>query len=516
MSKNTLKQKLDNLDSARTIYNTLRGLTIQRAVSMLDEAERGVYTRLAWTSRKIEKRWSVMIGLKKNREGALLEMDWDIRTVPEDRLPKGYTQEQADAQADALRSAYEQIQNLREAIKFLHLASFRGFAHLEKINAAGSETLRSDDIARLEPIFQWHMIRDGMNGDWRFDEQLTGSFNAATEIDTKGMIIREVEDPICEVALIAYVYEMLGRKDWAGFVEIFGIPDVFFVMPQNTGKDDQATWDAFIEEAIGAGRGKLPFGSDIKTAGGDVRGTNPFEGFVKFQREDVVLAGTGGKLTMMAESGTGTLAGGAQADVFQRIAVGEAREISELFQQAIDIPLLAEKFPGQPTLAWFDIAAEDVEDTTATVTNIATLANAGYITEPDQVQEKTGLRVQYIAPATPVQPFGNRDQRSEIKGQSWLGRLLNRKGDAPVAPDALLKAARKAMITARAEDWAPVADRLAQILDDTPDADLFQTLEKFRAEELPELAKKVLAGTAGADALEQSMAAALFNGLEGK
>jgi phage gp29-like protein len=512
---NTIKQKIKDLDSARTPYNTLRGLTIQRAVSMLEEGELGVYTRLAWTARKIERRWSVMIGLKKNREGALLNMDWDIRTVPEDRLPKGFTQADAERQAGALRAAYEKIQNIREAIKFLHLASFRGFSHLEKINAAGRATMRADDIVKLEPIFQWHMIRDGMNGPWRFDELLTGSFKSATSVDLKTMIVREVEDPICEIALIAYVYEMLGRKDWAGFVEVFGIPDIFFVMPQNTGKDDSAVWDAFIEEAIGAGKGKLPFGSDIKTAGGDVRGSSPFSDFVKFQREDVVLAGTGGKLTMMAESGSGTLAGNAQSEVFERIAAGEAREISEIFQQAIDLPLLADRFAGQPVLAWFEIAAEKPEDTKEVVRNIAWLAQAGYVTEPDQVQEKTGLRVVYSQPAPgsvamEKEPISN---RSVLKPWTWFGNrraIPNRQTDQ----DTLLQNARKAMAKAIAEDLRPVADRIAEILDATPDGDLFAALKSFQTDELPDLARKALAGNASADALEQTMVAALFNGLE--
>jgi hypothetical protein len=135
------------------------------------------------------------------------------------------------------------------------------------------------------------------------------------------------------------------------------------------------------------------------------------------------------------------------------------------------------------------------------------------------VQEKTGLRVSYQPPASPMQPFGNRDQRSEVKGQSWLGKLFNRSPATRHSPlateDELLKNARLALLTARAEDWAPVADRLQQIIDDTPDADLFKTLEKFRTDELPELAKKLMDGTASAAVLEEAMTAALFNGLEG-
>jgi phage gp29-like protein len=509
-----LKSKIKELDSQRVMYNTLRALTIRRAVSMLDEGEEGVYTRLAQTYRRIEKRWSVMIGLLANREGALLEMDWNIRTVPEDELPPGTTAKMAQAQAVALRAAYEQIENLREAIKFLHLASFRGFAHLQKTIATGDATVGVTGITRLEPVYQWHMIRNGLYGTWRFDERLTGSYSAAEPFDQKMMIFREVDRPVGEVAMIAYIYEMLGRKDWAGFVEIFGIPDVFFVMPQNTGSDDQAAWQTAIDAMIGAGKGMLPNGSDIKTAGGDIRGTNPFGEFVKFQREDVVLAGTGGKLTMLAESGNGTLAGGAQADVFERIASGEARDISEIFQRAIDVPLLKEKFQGQPVLAWFELAAEAAEDTKALVENIAALAAQGYITDQDQVQEQTGLRVQYVAPPSreSVPALVN---RTAAPRAPWYKRLFNRAANAPDnVQEQLLQNGRNAIAAAIQDDMAPVAARLAEILDSTPDSDLFQALEEFQTQELPELAKKVLAAPSAVDAIADTLSAGLFNGVE--
>jgi phage gp29-like protein len=395
--KTPIVQRIKDQEDHRQVYNTLRGLSIHQAVNMLEEGERGIYTRLAWTARKIEKRWSVMIGLKANREGALLDMDWDIRTVPEDRLPLGMTRADADRQAVALRAVYEQIENLRQAIRFLHLASFRGFSHLEKINSNGMATARPEEIRRLEPINQWHMIRNGSDGEWRFDFHLRGYFDDAESVNTDTLILREVESPICEVALFAYIYEMLGRKDWAGFVEVFGIPDLFFVMPPGTTRDDLTAWQNTVEQMFGDGKGLLPHGSSIETAGGDVRGTNPFRSFVQFQREDVVLAGTGGQLTMLAESGNGTLAGNAHADVFKRVAKGEARTIAEVFQRAIDIPFIQQRFPGQPVLAWFDMNAEEPKDVSAVVENISKLAAGGYYVEPEQVQEKTGLRVHHSA-----------------------------------------------------------------------------------------------------------------------
>lgn len=510
MKTPSITNKIAELDSARQMYNTLRGMTIRKVVDMLEEGERGIYTRLAWTARKVEKRWSVMIGLRSNREGALMEHDWNIRTIPEDQLPKGTTAKDAEAQADALRAVYENIENMREAIRFLHLASFRGFAHLEKIAEGGNATSVSSEIRRLEPIFQWHMVRDGFNGPWRFDPLLAGSFAGAEEIDLATMVLREVETPICEVALPAYVYELLGKKDWAGFVEIFGIPDIFFVLPQGTSKDSLTEWRNLLIESFGSGTGFIPPGSDIKTAGGDVRGTNPFAEFCRFQREDVVLAGTGGKLTMLAESGSGTLGGSAQAEVFDRIAKGEARDISECLQRSIDIPFLAEAFPGKPVLAWFEIDCEDAEDSTALVNNVAALAAHGYYVDADQIQERTGLRVtreERPAIEPPVAPPVRNRSANPLKRFALFNRQRDDLGK-------LKRNAREMIAAATAADLQQIRNRFAEILDTTPDDQLAEAVAAFQRDELPTLAEAALRNPATAVEIENLMVAGLFNGME--
>jgi hypothetical protein len=79
----------------------------------------------------------------------------------------------------------------------------------------------------------------------------------------------------------------------------------------------------------------LPNGSDVKFPS-ETRGNQPFLERLSRLDEELVLAGTGGKLTMLAESGSGTLAGNAQADGFADIAAAEALEISEVFQKQFD------------------------------------------------------------------------------------------------------------------------------------------------------------------------------------
>lgn len=57
------------------------------------------------------------------------------------------------------------------------------------------------------------------------------------------------------------------------------------------------------------GRGYLPNGSDIKFVNGG-GGRPPFLEHIDYLDRQIVIAATGGLLTMLAEPGSGTLAGG--------------------------------------------------------------------------------------------------------------------------------------------------------------------------------------------------------------
>jgi hypothetical protein len=82
----------------RDLFNPLRRLTMSRLVSYLEEGERGAYADLQWLFRFVEKRDATLRGGKRSLLSALTEMDWDIKTVEEKRLPRGFTKVQAEAQ----------------------------------------------------------------------------------------------------------------------------------------------------------------------------------------------------------------------------------------------------------------------------------------------------------------------------------------------------------------------------------------------------------------------------------
>ena len=145
------------------------------------------------------------------------------------------------------------IANLRDAIGVLTLAEFRGYSILQKRRFHGG----ANDGALQE--FYWlpqsNFQRDGAHGDWFYNAD--SSFGAtperlgeknrigSEELPREDFVIRECADdinsPLYEIAIIAFVNWSMGRKDWSAFVEIFGLPNsVVIMMPANipAGQED--------------------------------------------------------------------------------------------------------------------------------------------------------------------------------------------------------------------------------------------------------------------------------------
>jgi hypothetical protein len=169
-----------------------------------------------------------------------------------------------------MRESYDRIDNLYDAIEHAALAEFRGFAHLEKHYAVGGP----DDgtVIHLEPMPQWHWCRDGLNGEWTFNSDARSDRTRGDVIDPANFIIREIDDPINEIALICFVRKSLSQKDWDGFVETFGIPSIFAIMPQNVKPGSEKEYQETVEGVISDSRGALPSGTDIKTVDASVCG----------------------------------------------------------------------------------------------------------------------------------------------------------------------------------------------------------------------------------------------------
>ncbi len=500
----SLEKRVSKLNKWREAYNPLRGLTISRAIQLLEAFYRGEMADLQWAYFFIEQTDPDLFALCERRSSALCELDWDIRTV--DQTRSGFDPSLAEEQSAALREAYEGLENLTEAIEHLSTATFRGFAHLEKHRAPDGATITS-----LEPLDQWNVVRDGLRGAWRYNpDARSTNFSGLGEemtIDPANWVQREVRRHINRIGLVKFVRQNLSQKDWDAFIEIYGLPGVIIIAPPTiTNDQDAARFETAAGSVAEGGSGALPNGSTVQTVDGP-RGLNPFRDHLKFLQEQLVLAGTGGLLTMLAQSGSGTLAGGAHADTFAAIARAEARKINEAFQRGLDREILERAFPGQPRLAYFQLAANEEQDTGEIVDHAQKLSVAGFQLSPEQLSEKTGYDISLKAP---VQGPGSEVQSPSATPNSDLG-LRNRQSE-PAAKNPLAQTATAKLAQAVAADLQPLVRRLEAILQISDPTLLRQKLEALQRE-LPRLLQDVNADPDSARVLEQTLSAALANGI---
>ncbi len=370
----------------RDAYNPLRGMTLPKLLALLDAGERGQYADLQWFYHYMERSDAMVFSVMQRRRAALLSCDWDIKQVSGEAAT--IDQGLADEQVAFLREAYDRIENLRDAVAFLFSGFFRGYAHMEKHYA------ESGMIQRLEPVEQWFWVRDGMYGPWEYNQNAVSGRNRGLSIDPGDFVIL---DTVALNRLLAVLY--LGRtltlKDWDSFLEVYGIPSVFLVGPPNTPEAKEEEYQRITEQLIADGRGYLPYGSDIKYVNG---GGNrpPFRERIEYLDRQITLVATGGLLTMLTQSGSGTLAGEAHTETFMQIARGDALTVSEVFQKHLDTPLLAEFFPGQPVLAYFEFAPPAGNEVSRVIEDAALLAKAGVRMDPEELSEKTGYRLKSV------------------------------------------------------------------------------------------------------------------------
>ena len=81
----------------REYCNPLRGLSLQRPMSLLDAGERGEYSDLQWLYHFMEKSDPVIFSVLQRRRAALLDCDWDVRVV----APTGEEQRRDERTTDS-------------------------------------------------------------------------------------------------------------------------------------------------------------------------------------------------------------------------------------------------------------------------------------------------------------------------------------------------------------------------------------------------------------------------------
>lgn len=428
-----MKRTLESANSWREQYNPLRGLTMPRAVALMEDAQRGVMAGLQWlygSELGIEATDPDLMTIIEKTLAGVADMDWQIVMADPESLD--FDEKLAKEQKEFLESSYNACDNLAAAIEHLVMARFRGFSHLQP-------WLKRDwTIEHLEPLPQWNMVRDGVRSNWAWNplalEKPYRSFGADARLSPDDYILLENRRPVNRVALVKYVRSTLSEKDWDAYIDIYGIPGVFIIMPPSV---PQGQEDKYRDDAVAAAEaacGALPNGSDVKTLS-EVRGMQPFQMRLEWLQKQLILAGTGGMLTSLAEpTGIGGGASGAHESAWATIIRRVAHKVEQPFNQQYDRRALAAVFPGRPALASFALRTRQEKDVGAAVDSISKLSTAGYQVDPAQVEAETGYKVTLKPSQDPLQG-SFRGRETPATTDTPLQNAGNRLQNAPRKPD---------------------------------------------------------------------------------
>ena len=267
----------------------------------------------------------------------------------------------------------------------------------------------------------------------------------------------------------------------------FGLPPAVLTMPAMTAKEEEAK---FLQAAKAAADGRtvaLPNGSGV-TYAADARGVNPFSEYLRHQQEHIVLMATGGLLTTLAESGSGTLAGNAHMETWRQVVRKDARIIGEAIQGQLVAPWLRRKFPDRPVCSVFDFDAEPAPTASEVLDDAVKARQAGYEIDEKELSEKTGYTLRLAppppAPGAPGGGFGLLNAKTPLQFGCDPLQNARKPGEAQDTPPEPAPALKRVLEAFRS-DLGPAAEELQRVLS-LPEGEM-RAACKDLADRLPDL-----------------------------
>ncbi len=388
--------------------NPLRGLSISRATSMFDSARVWGSPRLQYAYNEIEATDPVLMTCVERRQSALAGLDYRfVASSSEDETL-------ANEQRDALDRFVSGIENFSEVLEHMDLAFFRGFSHVQPI-------WDGNKVQHVNLLDSWNFLRND-EGQWLWNPACHETTGGLEPIGPDARLVSLVRKRAIDYpAIIIYIRHALGDRDWGRFIERYAIPPVHFEMAAGATDKDKPLYQEAGDAAHNGQNTIRPNGSHIDFAA-EARGADPFTPFIEHQDKYILLLATGGTLTSLAQADTGSLAGGAQMEVWREIVARDGVKIDEALNRSLFRRYLELEFPGRPMAARFELSNE----TKPTADEIADLAGklktAGYTVDQAELEEAVGFKL--VKDETPApqpgfgQPFLNKaTEKTKVEGK---------------------------------------------------------------------------------------------------
>ena len=367
--------------------NPLTRLSLRVAQNIYDSARTGAFTRLQYIYNEVERTDPILLLCVERRLSALSSLGWRV-SLNDDSAA-------ANRQKKVLENLLNTAENLSDAIEHLGLAFFRGFSFAAPFMKDGRLSFA------LPPTWEFNRSLDGTW--WHNPLAIEGGPGGEGQnpFDPCNVLFIERKRPVDYPALALFIRRDVAEDQWGRFIDRYGIPPVILEMPPVTNELDADKFAEAARNIYEALCGSVPNGTKVNTLA-EARGTDPFSAFVEHQEKTIVRLCTGGTLGSIAEAGSGTLAGNAQADVWRDIVSRDAVKIGEEFTRWFGRFLFPEGM-----LVKFELGLEKRNTPDEVFDMAAKAKTAGYIFTKEYLESETGAELEKDVQNTPQDPLFN-------------------------------------------------------------------------------------------------------------
>ena len=455
-------------------FNPLSGMSIQDLQNVFDAARGGDTQRLHWIFQEIEAVNPTLSVCVDRRASAMANFQWRIaeKATADSSL--------AAEQKDAAERFFGDIENLHELFEHLDLAFFRGFAHAQPIWEADGT------VRHISPIDSWRFVRK--DGAWLYNPKCTGFTSDCIDCANARLVTVVRRRPIDYPALGVHVRDAVGNRDWGRFLERHALPKPAVTMHPGATEENRAD---YLAAAVAVENGQVsvwPNGASLTDFAGGSRGTDPFRSFIEHQEETIVRLATGGTLGSIAQAGSGTLAGGAQQDVWESIVARDSAVIASAIERALLRPFLDFAFPGKAAAVGFGFDFTKPPTPKEVFDTAASARAAGWIIDHEELEEQTGYTLTPAPEAaqnTPQNPFSDpktpsltlRNAKTAFKTTNNAFKTARKDLDAQGAASA--ENGSEGVLEAFCKDGSKAAQEVLKLLEDPTAEKATELIEKL-------------------------------------
>lgn len=362
-------------------FDPLSGASLETLIAARNEARWGAYARQALIFNETIYCDPILPMLYAKMANGASAQKWEIVALEES--------EEAENDKKILEEFYSLVRNVPDAFAGLATAPMYGYAHVQLCEDEGGYFFSF--------IPQQFWVKPSNGSEWQFNPASVMGTNTGDDVSEEIIALLEFDFPLLyPAAHIAFERNHI-KEAWDTYADRFGVPPAIIKITKE-GLSQKGVNELFeAAQQIKAGASMvIPYGADAEPMKAPGISHDFFLSRINISYEETVTLWTGGLLTILAKSGSGTLAGNAHSDSWNMILNSLCDRIAESINRTVNRFVFGHGYTPKAAL---QINYEPVQSPEQKADVIEKLARSGLSADPEGVRENLSVDVSAQAEA---------------------------------------------------------------------------------------------------------------------